>query len=149
MPAERSPLTLTLPSDLRFLSVARTFVEAACQAAGLDSATINGIVLATNEAVSNVIRHAHRGRPHALMQIRCQLHADSIEVCVLDEGDPFDLDTVPALNPAELRLGGRGIYLMRTVMDEVTCHRRGDYGNAVRMVKRCACRLSEHDSRSC
>jgi serine/threonine-protein kinase RsbW len=143
MTSEGQPLTLTLPSELRFLSVARAFVEATCQAAGLAQVTIDAIVLATNEAASNVIRHAHRDRPAALMQIRCQLTTDSIEIWVLDEGEPFDLDAVPALDPAELRIGGRGIFLMRTVMDEVSCQRREERGNALRMVKRCTCDLPE------
>jgi serine/threonine-protein kinase RsbW len=131
------PLTLTIPSDLRLVALARGFVEGVCQAGGLDQATTDAVVLATNEATSNVIRHAHRNNPEALVQIQCRLGATNIEVCLLDEGDPFNLADVPYLDPAEIRIGGRGVFLMRTLMDELNCHPRGERGNTLRMVKHC------------
>jgi serine/threonine-protein kinase RsbW len=137
MDAECQPLTLTIPSDLRLLAIARGFVREACRVAGLDEATTNAIVLATHEATGNAIRHAHQGYPEAQIQIRCWLHPDTVEIHILDEGAPFDLNSVPNLDPAELRIGGRGVFLMRTLMDELSCHPRGERGNTVRMVKRC------------
>lgn len=139
MPSENPRLTLTLPSDLRLLSVARAFVEAVGYAGGFDPAAINAIVLATNEAVSNVIRHAHHDQPTAQLQIQCRLVAEGLEICLLDEGQPFDLAAVPELDPGELRVGGRGVFLMRSVMDELSCQPRPERGNALRMVKRRGC----------
>ncbi len=131
----QAPLTLTIPSDARMLSVVRAFVEAACHVARLDKARLHSVMLATGEAFSNVIRHAHRDRPNAQIQIQCWLHADSLELHFHDEGEPFDLEGVPHLDPAELRIGGRGVYLMRTLMDELTCLPRDKGGNTLRMVK--------------
>jgi serine/threonine-protein kinase RsbW len=133
--AEAQPLTLTLPSDLRLLSVARAFIESACRAARLDAPGTEAIVLALHEALSNVVRHAHRDYPEASFQIHCYLGRDRIEIHILDEGDPFDLAAVPKLDPAEERLGGRGVFLMRTLMDELSCEPRGQRGNLLRMVK--------------
>ncbi len=130
------PFTLTMQSDLKLVCHARGFVEAVCQFAGLDPQLTSAIVLATHEAANNVIRHAHLGRPDAELQIDCYLSPDCIEIHVHDEGDPFDLDSVPELDPGELRIGGRGLFLMRRLMDELTCHRRADRGNTIRMVKR-------------
>lgn len=134
---ENEPLMLTLPGDLSTLPIARNFVSSVCQAAGLDRSTTDAVVLAANEAVGNVIRHAHRDRPGTPFQIHCYVRSDSIEIQLLDEGDPFDLAAVPQLDPAELRLGGRGVFLMRRVMDEISCESRGlGRGNLLRMVKR-------------
>lgn len=144
MASECSPLTLTIPSDLRFLAVARAFVEAVCRLGGLDATATNAVVLATNEATSNAIRHAHRNRPEAIVQIRCRYSAEGLEICLLDEGEPFNLDDVPPLDPAEMRIGGRGIFLMRQLMDELTCQTRTDRGNVVRMIKRGTFQLQEH-----
>src|SRR6185437_15377546 len=124
-------------SDLGLLALVRAFVEGVCQAAGCDEKTTHAIVMATDEAVNNVIRHAHQGHPEATVQIQCFLHADSIEVNLLDEGAPFDLAAVPHLDPAELRVGGRGVFLMRALMDELSCQPRGERGNTLRMIKRC------------
>ena len=135
--APDSPLlTLTIPSDLRMLSIARAFVEAVCQASNLDKSTLHAVLLATGEAVSNVIRHAHQGRPQAQVQLQCRLRPDAIEIVLLDEGDPFDITAVPHLDPGELRVGGRGVFLMRALMDELSCQPRPGRGNALRMVKR-------------
>lgn len=131
------PMTLTIPSDLRLLGMARQFVEAACYAGGIAADATADIVLAANEAISNVIRHAHRDRCCARLSVHCQLLEDGIELALHDEGAPFDLEAVPHLNPAELRIGGRGVFLMRTLMDELTCQAAEGGGNVLRMVKRC------------
>ena len=137
MASQTPPWTLTLPSDLRQLALARAFVEAVCQVGGLDRAATDAVVLAAHEAINNVIRHAHRNRPDATVQVQCFLGPDGLEIRLLDEGAPFDLAAVPHLDPGELRIGGRGVFLMRTLMDELSCQPRGDRGNTLRMVKRC------------
>jgi serine/threonine-protein kinase RsbW len=130
--------SLTLPSDLRMLSVARSFIEAACEAYRLDRTTSNALMIVTGEAITNIVRHAHQNRPDTQIEIHLHIRADAAELTFQDEGDPFDLDAVPQLPPGEMRIGGRGVYLMRTLMDELTCTRRGadQCGNVLRMVKR-------------
>ncbi len=137
MNASPLPLSLTIPSELRMLVVARAFIEAVCQVNNLDKATTHAVVLATSEAASNVIRHAHRSRPEASLQIQCHLVGDNLEVTLLDEGEPFDLDKVPELDPSEIRVGGRGVFLMRALMDELSCRPRPERGNVLCMVKHC------------
>src|SRR5439155_24016768 len=99
-------LSLILPSDLRWLAIARNFVEAVCQTGGFDADTTSAVVLAVNDAVSNIIRHAHQHRPEAQMHIQCCMVAEGLEICLVDEGEPFDLSAVPHLDPAALRIGG-------------------------------------------
>ena len=136
MGSEGRPWTLTLTSDLRLLALARAFVEGVCQVAGFDERSTHAIVLATDEAINNVIRHAHQGQPDALIQVRCYFRSDGLEIHLLDEGAPFDLAAVPHLDPSELRVGGRGVFLMRALMDELFCQPREERGNALHMVKR-------------
>jgi serine/threonine-protein kinase RsbW len=136
MAAQPEPWNLTIASDLGLLPLVRAFIEGVCQVAGCDARTTDAVVMATDEAVNNVMRHAHRGHPEATLQIQCFLHPDSIEVRLLDEGAPFDLAAVPYLDPSELRIGGRGVFLMRALMDELSCQPRGDHGNTLRMIKR-------------
>lgn len=135
MVPDSPPWSLTIPNDLRLLALARAFVEAVCQVAGLDERATHAVVLATDEATNNVMRHAHRNRPDAIIQIQCFIHADALEVRLHDEGEPFDLASVPKLNPAELRVGGRGVFLMRKLMDELSVEPRGQRGNTLRMLK--------------
>ena len=129
------PWSLTIPSDLRLLALARAFVEAICQVAGFDERATHAVVLATDEATNNVIRHAHADRPDNPLQIQCFIRPEGIEIRIHDEGDPFDLDAVEPLDPAECRAGGRGVFLMRKLMDELTCEPRPQRGNTLRMIK--------------
>jgi serine/threonine-protein kinase RsbW len=127
---------LTLPSDLRLLPVARAFVEAVCQAGGLGKDLTYAVVVAADEAVNNIIRHAHRNDTALTLRIECRVASDCVEVRLQDEGEPFDLSAVPNLDPAELRVGGRGVYLMRALMDEVCCEVCAPRGNVLRLIKK-------------
>jgi len=144
MASDNAPWSLTIPSDLRLIVLARHFVESFCLHSGFDRPSTEAVVLATHEAINNVIRHAHDGQCHAELEIRCQLVPEGLEICVFDQGKPFDVSTVPHLNPGELRIGGRGVFLMRTLMDELSCQPREDCGNVLRMVKRCRRNSSAH-----
>jgi serine/threonine-protein kinase RsbW len=146
--APEAPWTLTIPSDLRLLTLARSFVESVCRVAGFDERATRAIVMATDEATNNVIRHAHRDNPEAALQIECHFVNEGIEVRLLDEGAPFDIAAVPHMDPAELRVGGRGVFLMRALMDELSCQPRGERGNLLRMVKRCNRPVSAVDTSS-
>lgn len=132
-----APWTLTISSDLRFLTLARAFMEAVCQVAGFNEKLTHSVVLATDEATNNIMRHAHRDQPGAPIQIQCFFTPEGIEIHLLDQGAPFDLEAVPYMDPGELRVGGRGVFLMRALMDELSCQSRGEFGNTLRMVKRC------------
>jgi serine/threonine-protein kinase RsbW len=135
-------LTLTLPSRLALLPVVRSFVESVCQAGRLGRVATEEVILAANEAASNVIRHAHQGLPEATLQVRCTLLDNGIEVCLLDQGQPFNVSEVPHLDPSEMRTGGRGVFLMRALVDELSCCLGEHGGNILRMVKRCQPSLS-------
>lgn len=136
-PPESSPpaWSLTIPSDLRLLALARAFVEAVCQVADLDERATHAVVLATDEATNNVIRHAHETLPQAALHLQCFIHPDRVEIRLHDEGPVFDLAAVPHLEPGELRPGGRGVFLMRRLMDDLTVEKRSPRGNTLIMIK--------------
>ena len=81
---------------------------------------MNAIILASSEAITNIIRHAHRNQPGAICRLQMRFLPDLVEILLYDQGDPFDIAAVPQLDPAELRVGGRGVYLMRALMDDLS-----------------------------
>ena len=129
--------TLTLPSEPRFLGVARRFVETVCQSYSMDRSLTHSLVLVAGEAFTNIVRHAHRDLSGTRLEIQLNVGTELVVLTFLDQGEPFDLSRVPNLDPSDLRLGGRGVYLMRRVMDELSCEPRGagQVGNVLRMVK--------------
>src|SRR5690349_2591218 len=68
--------TLTLPSEMRMLSIARSFVEAVCQTWQMERNTLHALVLVTGEAVTNIVRHAHRAQPQAYMEVQFEVRQD-------------------------------------------------------------------------
>ncbi len=133
---EPLPFVITLPSDPVHLNTARGFIVAACRAGGLDPTATDALALAVHEALHNVIKHAHGHQVDVPLEIRCFPGPEVVEVHILDEGEPFDLTAVPCLDPAELRVGGRGVFLMRALTDELSIQTRGPRGNVLRLVKR-------------
>src|ERR1051326_1289698 len=61
-PMDGATFSITLPSEMRMLSVARNFIEAACEAYRLDRQTTNALMIVTGEAITNIVRHAHQNR---------------------------------------------------------------------------------------
>ena len=127
---------LSIPCDLTVLSQARAFLEGLCQVHKLDRAMTHAVVLATAEALTNIVRHGRPGDSNSQIRIQFHLMDNAVEIHVQDDCPPFDPSTVPDLDPREIRVGGRGIYLMRALMDEITCEHHGPNGNTLRMVKR-------------
>lgn len=128
--------TLTVPSDPDVLPMVRSLVRSVGKLAGLGDAPCYEAALAAHEACSNAIRHAHSGNPDLSLTVACRALPEGLEICLRDSGPPFDLDAVPELDPTELRMGGRGVYLIRRLMDGVTCSPLQAGGNELRMFKR-------------
>jgi serine/threonine-protein kinase RsbW len=86
------------------------------------------IELAMSEALANAIIHGNQQDHDKRVHVSCRCTTDGeVSITVQDEGQGFDIDTVPDPTTPEKRLrsGGRGIYLMKELMDEVCFEQRG------------------------
>ena len=112
-------LNLTLPPsssclpDLR-RSVARTLE-------GVDEEVVADVLLALDEAVSNAIRHGSRAGDPVLVSITAD--GGWIEMSVRDGGPTPRLPRLPAEPPPALQTGGRGLWLILQLVDEVRLQR--------------------------
>ncbi|HEV2130552.1 MAG TPA: ATP-binding protein [Longimicrobiaceae bacterium] len=87
------------------------------------------------EALANAVRYGNRSDPEKEVRVEVMLDDSHVALKVIDQGDGFDPDGLPDPTlPANLeRSGGRGVFLMRELMDEVEFIVPG---NAVRLVLR-------------
>ena len=98
--------------------------------------------MAVREAVINAIKHGNNldVRKHVFIEFTSRPAASPAElmVRVRDQGKGFDPATVPdPLAPENvLKSSGRGIFFMRTFMDDVSIERTHEGGMEVRMTKR-------------
>jgi serine/threonine-protein kinase RsbW len=125
---------ITISSHPRWLRLLRQVVCEYALETGFDAQDAHAITLAVGEAVGNVIKHSYRGRTDETFVLRCSAAGKALEISLSDNGEPFDPSLHPILPPDELRAGGRGLYLMRAIMDEIEYH-RDNGSNVVRMRK--------------
>lgn len=116
------------------------FVRSGCQAAGLSDDAAFACELAADEACTNVIEHAYRGRRDGVIRISWQRDDDVFVLHFHDRGKPFDPTKIsrPPLNRRleERTVGGLGLHFMRSMMDEVRFEFDKNAGNTLTMVKR-------------
>ena len=92
------------------------------------------IILAVDEACSNVMRHAYGGRTDGEITLTVAANGDRIEFVLVDHGQCWQPDQQPQRSLDEIRPGGLGMYLMRSVMDEVRYGRTAN-GNELFLAK--------------
>lgn len=131
--------SVRLPSQTDNLELIRNFIAGVARKVGFHEDDINKIELAVDEACTNVIEHAYKGRKNENIDVAIQIDYQKFTVIVTDKGQrftPADIE-MPDMEEylAELRVGGLGIYLMKTLMDEVQYQSDPDGRNRVKMVK--------------
>ena len=88
------------------------------------------------EAVINAILHGNKKDPAKQVHVSLELNDEALRIKIADEGAGLDLDSVPdPLAPENiLRSSGRGIFLMKAIMDEVHFHQLNP-GTEIEMIK--------------
>jgi serine/threonine-protein kinase RsbW len=129
-------LNLVIPADPRASPTITDGVKQILERKHWAEAEIMAVELAVQEALANGIRHGCQGDPTRQVQC-CLAFGDNGEVTVVvrDPGAGFDTAAIPdPLDPANvLKPGGRGVFLINRLMDEVTFT---DGGREVQMRKR-------------
>lgn len=102
---------------------------------------IADVLLALDEAVSNAIRHGSAGG--GLVEVSLRVDGGWIEMRVRDRGPTRQLPTLPDGPPPTLASGGRGLWLIAQLVDEVVLERRGR-GTQLRLRRRAESRALLH-----
>jgi len=140
MPTTECEYQLRIPSQTDNLELIREFVSRVAEKVGFNPDDIGKIELACDEACTNVIKHAYekKNKLHSL-DVLIRIDYNKLTLVVTDHGRGFDPSAIkmPKMDEylAELKVGGLGIYLMRTLMDEVDYDIKPGVSNQVRMVK--------------
>jgi anti-sigma regulatory factor (Ser/Thr protein kinase) len=115
-------VNLTLPPNSSCLPDLRRSVAGSIE--GVDRAVMADVLLALDEAVSNAIRHGSRaGEP---VQVSVERDGEWVEMSVRDGGPTPRLPRLPDEPPPVLETGGRGLWLILQLVDEVRLQRIGD-----------------------
>jgi serine/threonine-protein kinase RsbW len=129
-------VTLFIPSSLDLLSLVDRVTDSISERMEFDEEQRAAISLSVIEAGTNAIQHGHHSKSDLLVSMRFEMHPDRLAVVVHDDGPGFPPPDCPSdpTSPEHLfDSRGRGIFIMRTCMDEVGF----DFakGTTVRLIK--------------
>jgi serine/threonine-protein kinase RsbW len=114
---------LRVKSKTENLSEIRDFVNIKALEAGIPQVTVENIILAVDEACTNIIKHAYKLSPEGEIIIKIEYDKEKFTVTIIDYGKSFEPDRVPLPDLQkyyrEHRVGGLGMYLMKSLMDDV------------------------------
>jgi serine/threonine-protein kinase RsbW len=128
---------LTVASRFESIELVQAVVDDLLEQADLDSETRHWVGLAVREAVANAIKHGNRVDESKRVRIEARVEATEVVVRITDQGPGFDLAEVkdPLAPENLLRPGGRGIFYMRQLMDQVDFRFGEDGGTEVVLKK--------------
>ena len=133
---------LEFGSSLDMLEPVQAVTDQVGRLVGFDEDTRHWVDVAVRESVINAVRHGNRNdhRKRVVIEFLSGMTNGSAELTVLvrDEGEGFDpAEVADPLSPENiLKSHGRGIFLIRSSMDEVVLQKIPEGGMEVRMVKR-------------
>ena len=129
-------VTLTVPGRPPFLYVVRSAVYPLALQAGFGRKGARQIVLAVDEACSNIIKHAYGGGSDKPIAITVSDGPDAFVVRLRDEGTKADAAAFTPRDLADIRPGGLGMHFIRQVFDGVTYDTNRAQGTELILEKR-------------
>jgi len=93
------------------------------------------INLVLTEAMVNAIKYAAKGDTENTVHIRIHITEDALAINVFDHGQGFDINNIPEPDFETIEDRGRGIFLLKALMDKV-CYRKEADGNVLEMIKK-------------
>ena len=114
---------LTVKSKTENLSLIRDFVSQSAFNAGVATDVVENIILAVDEACTNIIKHAYKSSPDGELIVKTKSTSTRFIIIITDFGNTFEPDAIPEPDLQKYyrqkRVGGLGMYLMKTLMDDV------------------------------
>jgi len=118
---EISGNSIVIPSDSIYISAVDDFVYDRFGKAGISRSQIADFAISISEMVNNAITHGNSSRPEKKVTVKIDIDREIARISIKDQGTGFDPDSVP--NPVDkenlLKQVGRGIFIVRSLMDSV------------------------------
>lgn len=135
MPFLQERVAFKMPSDIQLLDGVLDYLNERLLQLGLINPGDTEVLIALDEAIVNAIKHGNKGDARKAVHIIAEFSLEGARFSITDEGRGFDRAQVPdPTDPCRLlETSGRGLLLIRHIMDEV-CY--NEAGNRVEMFKR-------------
>jgi serine/threonine-protein kinase RsbW len=118
---------IQIPSIIENIRIVESFIDNSKDKFQIEDDIYGNIMVAVTESVNNAIRHGNKFDKDKNVYLTLQVNNDHLKFEVEDEGNGFDTETLPDPTAVENleNPGGRGIFLMRNLCDEVKFSNNG------------------------
>lgn len=140
MPVRNSQVRISIGSRFEHIDLIQIVVDDALSRLGLDEDSRHWVGIAVREAVANAIKHGNRQDPTKEVEVELAIEGDQAVIRIEDRGAGFDPSQVgdPLAPENLLKPNGRGIFYMKSFMDDITYSPRPGGGTVVTLRKRIA-----------
>lgn len=129
---------IVIPSDQRLIGKVDEFVESRLRDREVDDSIIADIAICATEVVNNGIIHGNKDDRDKTITLEMNFTSDEVTITVTDQGDYFNPDEVA--NPLDdenlMREVGRGIFIVKNLMDQVDIEKANGGGTRVTLIKK-------------
>jgi serine/threonine-protein kinase RsbW len=131
-------IRLEFGSAFEMLDIVQIMSDHIGRSLGLDDDSLHWVGVAVRESVINAIKHGNRHDVSKHVIVEFITNQSEMTISIRDQGEGFDPQKLadPLAPENMLKASGRGIFLMRNFMDDVSLSRAPEGGMEVRMVKR-------------
>lgn len=126
-------IRISLPGKPEYVSIARLTASVIANQMGFDIDDVEDIKVAVGEACNNAVLHGKS--QEEVFEVQFEVQSSRMVIEVSDNGSGFDMDEYQAPAPGELKENGLGIFIMKTLMDEVDFIPVQNNGTTIRLVK--------------
>lgn len=132
-PASSNSARLVIPSDPHRIAEADEFLEHTLRRHGVPESLVTDVAIASTELVNNAIVHGNKSNPGKMVTIEIIFTSTDLTVRVADQGEGFNPQEIPDPLAEEnlLREVGRGVFIVRSLMDELRYEPGADGGTVV------------------
>lgn len=134
---ETQTVETLLDSTLESVDEAEGTVLRMAGGSGLEEDDLHALGMAVREAAVNAVVHGNRYSARKKVHLKVSRAPDKLTVVIADEGEGFEMNSIPDPLASEnlLRQSGRGLLLIRAFVDEFELRQRQPRGTEVRLVK--------------
>ncbi len=126
---------IEIPSDPACLKIIRSSVESLCGMAGMDENESCKIVLAVDEACTNIISHSYEGATDKPIICEGKIEGSTLFITLRDFGKKVDPSKIRSRDLDDVRPGGLGVHFIQEVMDRMEFKDCGEEGTCLFLEK--------------
>jgi len=126
-------IEISLPSKPEYVSIARLSTSIIANKIGFNIEDIEDMKIAVGEACNNAVTHGKNDSNKFNLLFR--VYKEKLEISIIDQGKGFHVEKCPNPDPCKPKEGGLGIFIIRSLMDDVEVKSSPGKGTEIKMIK--------------